>query len=95
MRKATFIFLMLSAITATSSCRHISAENETDRRIDILEERINQLEQYMYRYDDNPNHKDDSGKRSASTTQCKATTKKGTRCKRMVKSGSYCWQHQH
>lgn len=28
-------------------------------------------------------------------TQCKATTKKGTRCSRMVNDGSgYCWQHK-
>ena len=25
--------------------------------------------------------------------QCMATTKKGTRCKRMVRNGNYCWQH--
>jgi len=26
-------------------------------------------------------------------TQCKAITKKGTRCKRAAGSGGYCWQH--
>lgn len=25
--------------------------------------------------------------------QCKATTKKGTRCKRKATSTGYCWQH--
>ncbi|WP_431311641.1 gas vesicle protein GvpO, halophile-type [Pedobacter albus] len=25
--------------------------------------------------------------------QCKALTKKGTRCKRNASSGGYCWQH--
>lgn len=35
-----------------------------------------------------------SGKlKSASVQQCKATTKKGTRCSRAPRSGSYCWQH--
>lgn len=28
------------------------------------------------------------------STRCRATTQKGTRCKRMVRNGSYCWQHQ-
>jgi hypothetical protein len=27
------------------------------------------------------------------STQCKAITKKGTRCKRAAGSGGYCWQH--
>ena len=27
------------------------------------------------------------------TAQCKAVTKKGTRCKRAAGSGGYCWQH--
>lgn len=26
--------------------------------------------------------------------QCNAITKKGTRCKRLIKTGIYCWQHQ-
>ncbi|WP_221931272.1 DUF5763 domain-containing protein [Pedobacter westerhofensis] len=30
---------------------------------------------------------------SATSSQCKGTTKKGARCKRMVKGGGYCWQH--
>jgi hypothetical protein len=25
--------------------------------------------------------------------QCMGTTKKGLRCRRMVRSGNYCWQH--
>ena len=34
-------------------------------------------------------------KRAASGGQCKAVTKKGTRCKRKAQPGSdYCWQHQ-
>jgi hypothetical protein len=28
-----------------------------------------------------------------SSGQCNATTKKGTRCSRSVRSGGYCWQH--
>ena len=36
----------------------------------------------------------DQSKAPASvTTQCKAITKKGTRCKRNAGSGGYCWQH--
>jgi hypothetical protein len=32
--------------------------------------------------------------RTAPTTQCQATTKKGTQCSRRAKPGSrYCWQH--
>lgn len=27
------------------------------------------------------------------SSQCKATTKKGTRCSRNARSGGYCWQH--
>lgn len=30
---------------------------------------------------------------SASSGQCKAITKKGTRCSRSVRSADYCWQH--
>ena len=29
----------------------------------------------------------------ASSGQCRAITKKGTRCSRNQKSGGYCWQH--
>lgn len=33
--------------------------------------------------------------RTGKETQCKAVTKKGTRCSRMVTDGSgYCWQHK-
>jgi hypothetical protein len=33
-------------------------------------------------------------KKETVSTQCAATTKKGTRCKRTAKAGSsYCWQH--
>jgi hypothetical protein len=33
-------------------------------------------------------------KSSAATTgQCRAKTKKGTRCSRNQRSGGYCWQH--
>lgn len=31
--------------------------------------------------------------RPAVSYQCKGITKKGLRCKRMVKTGEYCWQH--
>lgn len=27
------------------------------------------------------------------SSQCQGTTKKGARCKRMVRGGGYCWQH--
>lgn len=30
---------------------------------------------------------------SSSSTQCMGTTKRGARCKRMVRGGNYCWQH--
>lgn len=34
-------------------------------------------------------------KKETVSTQCAATTKKGTRCKRTAKAGSsYCWQHE-
>ena len=34
-------------------------------------------------------------KKETVSTQCAATTKKGTRCKRTAKAGSsYCWQHR-
>jgi len=33
------------------------------------------------------------GNSSSLGSQCKGTTKKGQRCKRMVKGGGYCWQH--
>ena len=32
-------------------------------------------------------------KSSSVSSQCRGTTKKGARCKRMVKGGGYCWQH--
>ena len=31
---------------------------------------------------------------TASSSQCEGTTKKGQRCKRIVKGGGYCWQHK-
>ncbi|WP_369974452.1 DUF5763 domain-containing protein [Pedobacter sp. HMWF019] len=30
---------------------------------------------------------------NSSSSQCKGITKKGARCKRMVRGGGYCWQH--
>ena len=30
---------------------------------------------------------------AANDGQCRATTKKGTRCSRSARSGGYCWQH--
>src|SRR5687768_6307692 len=30
---------------------------------------------------------------SSTSSQCMGITKKGARCKRMVKGGGYCWQH--
>lgn len=32
---------------------------------------------------------------SSTAVSCKGTTKKGLRCKRMVKGGGYCWQHSN
>jgi Family of unknown function (DUF5763) len=29
----------------------------------------------------------------AKSSQCRAITKKGTRCSRKARSGGYCWQH--
>ncbi len=31
--------------------------------------------------------------RNTGSVQCQGTTKKGARCKRMTRSGSYCYQH--
>jgi hypothetical protein len=31
---------------------------------------------------------------NVSSSQCQGITKKGNRCKRMVKGGGYCWQHK-
>jgi len=33
-------------------------------------------------------------KSPAKSGQCKATTKKGTRCSRAAKASGYCWQHE-
>src|SRR5215217_4525714 len=30
---------------------------------------------------------------TSTSSQCKGTTKKGARCKRMVRGGGYCYQH--
>lgn len=30
---------------------------------------------------------------SSESHQCMGTTKRGARCKRMVRGGNYCWQH--
>lgn len=30
---------------------------------------------------------------SSTSQQCAGTTKKGARCRRMVRGGAYCWQH--
>lgn len=35
-----------------------------------------------------------NGKENAKETQCKAVTKKGTRCTRIATDGGYCWQHK-
>jgi len=34
-----------------------------------------------------------SGFTSSASSQCQGITKKGARCKRMVKGGGYCYQH--
>lgn len=34
-----------------------------------------------------------SKKQESHSGQCKAITKKGTRCSRAARSGGYCWQH--
>ncbi|WP_394331824.1 DUF5763 domain-containing protein [Pedobacter steynii] len=31
---------------------------------------------------------------NSSSSQCQGTTKKGARCKRIVRGGGYCWQHK-
>jgi hypothetical protein len=40
----------------------------------------------------NPQSKPQAGQRDVST-QCRAITKKGTRCTRTARSNGYCWQH--
>jgi len=37
--------------------------------------------------------KQDSVVKTPAVSQCKAITKKGTRCSRSAKVGGYCWQH--
>ena len=34
-----------------------------------------------------------AGSQAGVAVQCKAITKKGTRCKRMARRNGYCWQH--
>ncbi|WP_419555721.1 DUF5763 domain-containing protein [Pollutibacter soli] len=40
------------------------------------------------------NSSDDNDSGNSSLSQCRATTKKGTRCSRNAKSSGYCWQHE-
>jgi len=40
-----------------------------------------------------PAQKTSNTKSNAYVGQCKALTKKGTRCKRSANSNGYCWQH--
>lgn len=37
--------------------------------------------------------KSESKPKNQSTSQCSATTKKGTRCSRTARSNGFCWQH--
>ena len=39
------------------------------------------------------NEKSESKPKYQSSSQCSATTKKGTRCSRSARSNGYCWQH--
>lgn len=94
MYRSTVILLVLSIIIVDSSCQHMSAQSEIEHRIEAVEERINQLERHVYRYDGDSNCINDVANSRISFIRCKAITKKGTRCKRIIKSGSYCWQHQ-
>lgn len=100
--KLLFIFFILF----TTSCHPNTAEiDELNWRIVKLENRIdsvvlilttsvhpqstpkiNQKKTTLYK-------SSKAKKQSGYSSQCMATTRKGYRCSRKVRSGVYCWQH--
>lgn len=93
MRRSTLKLLLLFAVLLASSCKHKTPDRNTEKRISALEERVHQLEDLVYHCKDQtlPDDKDNS---RSSYNRCLALTKKGFRCKRMIKLGRYCTQHQ-
>lgn len=84
MLSAIILFIICLSCTDTDS-----KTNELNQRITGLEQKIDSLTQTKsqdtvgYSTQRTPNQ----------TTRCKATTQKGTLCKRKAKSNGYCWQH--
>jgi len=93
------ILLIICASLFTLSCTSGDAKLQT--RVNNLEQRVDslQVQLSMQKINYTGVISDSSKQISYSTgtvsfsSQCMGITKKGHRCTRKIKSGSYCWQH--
>lgn len=80
--------LLPIASFAQTELQAIKKEIQTIRlQLQALEERLNAIENVS------PKKIETQSQPASSGGQCKATTKKKTRCSRAAKSNGYCWQH--
>lgn len=78
--------LLPIASFAQTEVQAIKKEIQTIRlQLQALEERLNAIENVSPKKIETPP--------ASSGGQCRATTKKKTRCSRTAKSNGYCWQH--
>jgi hypothetical protein len=91
MKKYLFFLLLIAPITSfaqTQEVQSIKKEIQSIKmQLQAVEDRLNTLENVGQQ------KKTQTQQQPASGGQCKATTKKKTRCSRAAKSNGYCWQH--
>jgi hypothetical protein len=95
--KMVFGFCLLLLL---ASCFNTDSNNKTEQlnqRIIRLEQRIDSLISASNTNSMGLSNTNRPNAVSYSTVResdrCRATTKKGTQCKRKAKNNSYCWQH--
>lgn len=90
MKKYLVLMLLLPiASFAQTEVQAIKKEIQTIRlQLQALEERLNAIENVSPKKIETQ-----SPPPASSGGQCRATTKKKTRCSRTAKSNGYCWQH--
>ena len=92
MKKYLFLLLLIAPITSfaqTQEVQSIKKEIQSIRmQLQALEDRLNNIGQQKKTQTQSQPASVGSG-----GGQCKATTKKKTRCSRAAKSNGYCWQH--
>ncbi|PZR26434.1 MAG: hypothetical protein DI535_14280 [Citrobacter freundii] len=86
-------WILIALIVSLPSCHQLSQDADPVDKIHALEERVDRLEQRVFRNENDRYDPDDNQNINASQ-RCQGITRKGLRCKRMVKDGRYCWQHK-